>query len=154
MKHKKKLDKLDRDILRLLQEDGRMPFSEIARRLNASETTVRFRYKRLIESGVIRRIIAVVDPRKVGLSQSAVFMLKFNPAKIDDALKALKKIKELYFIYQLSGEYDATAVALVPGVDELKKLVTKVKNTEGVKEVYVAMTLGVVKSDLKYVLLD
>ncbi len=55
------LDALDRGILRILQEDGRMSYSEMARRLGVPESTIRLRVKKLKERGVIRKFAALMS---------------------------------------------------------------------------------------------
>jgi Lrp/AsnC family transcriptional regulator for asnA, asnC and gidA len=58
------LDELDKRVIRLLQDDGRMPNTEIARVLRVSETTVRKRISQLVSRGLIN-IVAVPTPRAV-----------------------------------------------------------------------------------------
>ena len=69
------LDHLDREILRNLQEDGRRAFREIARSLGVSEATVRTRFRRLQDSGILR-ILAFADPFRLGGSVLALVLLR------------------------------------------------------------------------------
>ncbi|MEZ4558760.1 MAG: AsnC family transcriptional regulator, partial [Caldilineaceae bacterium] len=59
------LDQMDRNILQALKEDGRMPFTEIARRLNVSASMVRQRVQRLTDAGILQ-IVAVTNPTRIG----------------------------------------------------------------------------------------
>jgi Lrp/AsnC family transcriptional regulator, leucine-responsive regulatory protein len=65
------LDKLDRHILRCLQADGRATFDQIAESVGLSPSAVLRRVKRLEESGVIDRYVALVKPEAVGLGLTA-----------------------------------------------------------------------------------
>lgn len=65
------LDKLDRMILRSLQADGRATYDQIAEQVSLSPSAVLRRVKRLEESGVIDRYVALVKPEKVGLNLTA-----------------------------------------------------------------------------------
>jgi DNA-binding Lrp family transcriptional regulator len=65
------LDAIDRSIVRILQSDGRIPNTEIARELNVSETTVRKRVARLLSNELIK-IVAVPTPKAVGMTLSAI----------------------------------------------------------------------------------
>ena len=65
------LDKLDRHILRSLQLNGRATFDQLAEQVSLSPSAVLRRVKRLEESGVIDRYVALVRPEKVGLSLTA-----------------------------------------------------------------------------------
>jgi Lrp/AsnC family leucine-responsive transcriptional regulator len=61
------LDKLDRQILRKLQDDGRATYDQLAEQVGLSPSAVLRRVKRLEESGVIDRYVALVKPEAVGL---------------------------------------------------------------------------------------
>ena len=61
------LDKTDRKILSILQEDGRLTNQEVAERINLSPSPCLRRIKRLEEAGVIRQYVALLDPEKIGL---------------------------------------------------------------------------------------
>ena len=65
------LDDTDREILRILQEDARTPFSEVARRIDMSSATVHDRVSRMEEAGVIEGYHARVDPSSVGVGTAA-----------------------------------------------------------------------------------
>ena len=65
------LDKLDRMILRSLQADGRATYDQIAEQVSLSPSAVLRRVKRMEESGVIDRYVALVRPEKVGLNLTA-----------------------------------------------------------------------------------
>jgi Lrp/AsnC family transcriptional regulator for asnA, asnC and gidA len=145
-----KLDDLDKALTSMLQEDGRRSFAEIAKSLDQSESTVRFRYKRLVERGVIRNVIALVNPRAVGLNESAALFIKANTLKLDDVLRDLSSLKEVPHIYQFTGDYDAIAIIMGRDVDDLNSIVRRVKSIPGVVDVTMMLTLRVMKSDVKY----
>ena len=65
------LDKLDRHILRSLQQDGRATYDDLAEQVSLSPSAVLRRVKRLESSGVIDRYVALVKPESVGLSLTA-----------------------------------------------------------------------------------
>ena len=65
------LDKLDRSILRMLQQDGRATFDQIAESVGLSPSAVLRRVRRLEDAGVIARYVALVQPEAVGLGLTA-----------------------------------------------------------------------------------
>ncbi|GBC69275.1 Regulatory protein AsnC [archaeon HR01] len=146
------LDDLDRRILNLLYEDGRMSYAEIGRRLQASENTIRMRVEKLVKKGVIRRFAALVDPRAVGLNNSAAVMLRIDPERLENVLKELADMREVYNIYQLSGDYDAIAVIMCRDLQHLQNVVLDIKKLKGVNDVNTLITLKVVKAELRYAL--
>lgn len=62
------VDKVDLAILKFLQEDASIPFTEIARRLKISESTVRKRVEKLKQEGIIKRFTVIIEPSKIGLN--------------------------------------------------------------------------------------
>jgi Lrp/AsnC family transcriptional regulator for asnA, asnC and gidA len=147
-----KIDELDLKIISHLQENGRIPIAELAKRLNQPENTVRYRIERLLKNGVIRRFTALVDPRALGLNVSAAVMFKVDPKKLDQLLEKLTSMKDVTNIYQLSGEWDLIAVVFAKDIQDLHERVEELRRMEGVKEMNVMITTRVIKSEYRYVL--
>ncbi len=145
-----KLDELDKALTSMLQEDGRRSFAEIAKSLDKSESTVRFRFKRLVDRKVIRSVVALVNPRAVGLNESAALFIKANALKLDDVLRDLCSLKEVPHVYQFTGDCDAIAIIMGRDVDDLNSIVRRVKSIPGVMDVTMMLTLRVMKSDVRY----
>ena len=91
---KKRIDLIDSKMIHLLQKDGRIPNTEIAKKLEISEATVRSRLKRLIDEGFIQ-IVAVSNPFKLGFEIAGDLYINVEMKKVDNILDKLKKIKEL-----------------------------------------------------------
>jgi Lrp/AsnC family transcriptional regulator, leucine-responsive regulatory protein len=72
------LDKLDRQILRKLQDDGRATYDQLAEQVGLSPSAVLRRVKRLEESGVIARYVALVKPEAVGLGLTAYLNVRLE----------------------------------------------------------------------------
>jgi Lrp/AsnC family transcriptional regulator for asnA, asnC and gidA len=147
-----KIDELDLKIISHLQENGRIPVAELAKKLNQPENTVRYRIERLLKNGVIRRFTALVDPRALGLNVSAAVMFKVDPKKLDQLLEKLTSMKDVTNIYQLSGEWDLIAVVFAKDIQDLHERIEELRRTEGVKEMNVMITTRVIKSEYRYVL--
>jgi Lrp/AsnC family transcriptional regulator for asnA, asnC and gidA len=147
-----KIDELDLKIISHLQENGRIPIAELAKRLNQPENTVRYRIERLLKNGVIRRFTALVDPRALGLNVSAAVMFKVDPKKLDQLLEKLTSMKDVTNVYQLSGEWDLIAVVFAKDIQDLHERVEELRRMEGVKEMNVMITTRVIKSEYRFVL--
>lgn len=72
------LDKIDRQLLRMLQADGRATYDQLAEQVSLSPSTVLRRVKRLEESGVIDRYVALVKPETVGLGLTAYINVRLE----------------------------------------------------------------------------
>ncbi len=147
-----RLDELDLKIISHLQEDGRMPASELAKRLNQPENTIRYRIERLLRLGVIRRFTALVDPRALGLNVSAAVMFKVDPKRVDQLLERLSSMRDVTNIYQLSGEWDLIAVVFARDIQDLHSRIEEFRKMDGVREMNVMITTRVVKSEYRFVL--
>lgn len=106
-------DKLDRAILRRLQEDGRETYDAIGATVGLSPSAVLRRVKRLEEAGVIDRYVALVKPEKVGLGLTAYLTVRLekhtethkrNP--MDEFRASVKTWPEVVECAALTGEMD------------------------------------------------
>ncbi len=99
------MDELDTLILQTLQEDGRTPFTQIARRAGVSETTIRSRYRQLVEAGIVQ-IVGIVDPHALGFQAPAIIGISVEPGMIDDVAGMIVKLPEVSYLVMTLGSYD------------------------------------------------
>jgi Lrp/AsnC family transcriptional regulator for asnA, asnC and gidA len=141
------IDDLDKQILKLLQLDARIPFAELSRKLDVAEATIRFRVNKLIEKRIITNFTALIDPAKVGMKVSGAILLKIDPAYLEEACKQLMSFKETQYLFQSTGEYDVVSVIITWDMEHLSKLVKKTKLIPGVKDARVSVTTRFLKFD-------
>jgi Lrp/AsnC family leucine-responsive transcriptional regulator len=98
------IDRTDQKILELLQEQGRMGTTEIARRVSLSQPAVSARIKRLEQAGVITGYSAHVDPKSLGFAIHAVVRLRATQAQVAPALALFADLPEVVKIYRITGE--------------------------------------------------
>lgn len=102
-----KLDKLDRLILKMIAEDARVPFLEVARVCNVSGAAIHQRVQKLTSLGIIKGSQYVIDPEKIGYDTCAYIGLNLkNPAAFDAVVEDLKKIPEVVECHYTTGNYD------------------------------------------------
>lgn len=102
-----KLDKLDRLILKMIAEDARVPFLEVARVCNVSGAAIHQRVQKLTSLGIIKGSQYVIDPEKIGYDTCAYIGLNLkNPAAFDAVVEELKKIPEVVECHYTTGNYD------------------------------------------------
>ncbi|ALV63846.1 Transcriptional regulator, AsnC family [Thermococcus sp. 2319x1] len=141
-----KLDETDKNILRLLQEDGRMSYSEIARRIGIPESTVRLRVKKLIEEGVIRKFAALINPFKAGYNIVAFIAVDIEPNKIKRAVEELSKLPEVDVLGIATGAHDVLMQVTVKDLQELENfLIEKLGKIEGIKSTETSILTSVRK---------
>lgn len=99
------MDRLDYEILSVLQQDGRRSFTEIGKAAGVSEGTIRKRVTRLVDEGVIR-IIGLVDPHLVGFDAPAMIQISVSPPHLEEAAQAIAQFPEVSYLLMVSGEFD------------------------------------------------
>lgn len=101
------LDSLDKKILRLIAEDARIPFLEVARSCNVSGVAIHQRIQKLNSLGVLKGSQFIIDPEKIGYETCAYIGLNLrNPEDFDKAVEALRNIPEVVECHYTTGDYD------------------------------------------------
>ncbi len=99
------MDALDRSIVALLQKDGRMRYTEIAKALDVTEGTVRNRVAKLLEEKAIQ-IIGVLDPHRMGYNAPAIIGVSIQPPQLEKAAIVIASMPEVSYLIMVAGEYD------------------------------------------------
>jgi DNA-binding Lrp family transcriptional regulator len=103
-----KLDELDKQILMILQQDGRASNVSIAKRLGTGHTRVRDRILRMEKAGIIESYRAVIDPAKLGLVIPSIVQLKVDQSyDFNELVRQLLAIDEVVEVANVTGEFDA-----------------------------------------------
>lgn len=103
------LDRYDRQLLRLLQQDASQSVKQLAEAVNLSTTPCWKRLKRLADEGYIRARVALLDPEKLGLGLSVFVQVKtqrHNNAWLEDFARKVMSFEEVVEFYRMSGEWD------------------------------------------------
>lgn len=129
------IDKLDVKIVNLLLDDGRMPASEIARRLeDISERAVRYRIDRMVEEGVIR-VSAIVSPQAFGLTTFADVWMEVESDKILEVANKMAEFQNVSYVACGIGETDVSIQIVAKDTTEVYKFVTEVvRKVPGVRK--------------------
>ena len=101
------LDSLDRQILKLISQDARIPFLEVARACNVSGAAIHQRIQKLTSLGILKGSQFVIDPEKIGYETCAYIGLFLkNPEKFDEVVEALRQIPEVVECHYTTGGFD------------------------------------------------
>ena len=104
---KQLLDYLDRQILKLISQDARIPFLEVARACNVSGAAIHQRVAKLTNLGIIKGSQFIIDPEKIGYETCAYVGLYLkNPEQFDHVVDELKKIPEVVECHYTTGGFD------------------------------------------------
>lgn len=126
---------LDRQIVDLLMEDGRMPCAEIARRIGlVSERTVRYRLDRMFEQGLLR-VAAIANPKALGYNVIADVFLEVEPGAILEVARQMSTYDCVSYVGCSMGDVDVSIQVVAHDNAEVYAFVTEVvANVPGVKK--------------------
>jgi len=99
------IDNLDRAIISHLQYNGRMPFTQIAERVNISEGAVRRRVKRLRDKGLMQ-IVAIVEPHELGWNEAVLIGINVQGDMTDEVANSIANLPEVTYLFQAAGEFN------------------------------------------------
>lgn len=101
------LDYLDQKILRMISEDARIPFLEVARACNVSGAAIHQRIQKLTSLGIIKGSQFIIDPEKIGYETCAYIGLYLkDPERFDEVVEELKRIPEVVECHYTTGGFD------------------------------------------------
>jgi Lrp/AsnC family transcriptional regulator len=127
------IDRLDRKILQILQEDATVPVAEIGRRVGLSTTPCWRRIQKLEEEGVITGRVALLNPRKVNTKVTAFVAITTNQHN-DEWLRrfaeVIRDFPEVVEFYRMAGQVDYLLRVVVPDIEAYdafyKRLISKI----------------------------
>jgi Lrp/AsnC family transcriptional regulator, leucine-responsive regulatory protein len=118
----------DRAILRLLSEDGRMSYTDLAKSTGLSTSAVHQRVRRLEQRGVITGYSVRIAAEAVGLTLTAfVSVTPLDPSAPDDAPKRLSGLPEIESCYSVAGEESYILTVRVPTPVHLEDLLARIR---------------------------
>ena len=113
------MDRLDRKILRLLQEDSTLAVADVAKKVGLSTTPCWRRIQKLEEEGVIRRRVAILDPVKINARVTVFVSIRTN-SHSNEWLKRFSEViqdfPEVVQFYRMSGDVDYPPRIVVPDI--------------------------------------
>ena len=149
---KKGLDSLDKKLVRLLTEDGRIPVGDVAARLGVTAPTVRSRIKNLEKAGKLK-ITGLIDPfEHKDLITALIGLNILSYGKLDEILEKLANLDYVTWVAVVTGRYDVIAEVVVNGgMADLYRLTTDIIPQVG--NVAQTETFVIMKSKRKWVCL-
>ncbi len=137
------LDALDTQIIEALQENGREAFRSLANRLGVSEATIRNRYARLTESGVVQ-VTAVTNPLGLGFDSMAMLGVSVEgpPERVADELASWR---EAIYVVVVAGRFDLLVELVADDRGELLELIGRVRSIEAVRDTETFVYLDLAK---------
>ena len=139
------IDEIDRQIIRILQRNGRTANTEIGRALGLTETTIRKRIARLVREDLVN-IVAVPTPRAVGMTTSAIIGISVTLSALGPVSRELVTYPEVRYVGASTGRYDLIIEAFFKDHEHLLRFVSETLGSlGGVTQVETSVILKVEK---------
>ncbi len=97
------VDEMNRRILKLLMQDGKMTYNDVAQRLRRSPSTVRDRIRRLEDDKIILGYVAVINAEQLGMKAEGLMFANLEDDVTAEKLKSLSNIPGVMEVLQVSG---------------------------------------------------
>ncbi len=134
------MDKIDHQLLDLIQQDARMSIVDLAERVNLTQTPCARRVQNLEKRGLIKGYVGLLDQKKIGLSVNAFVELSLKRDKvgvIEEFEKGIGQYPEVMECYALSGGHDYLLRVVAPDLDHyhqfLKQKLLTLPGVDGVQ---------------------
>jgi len=144
-----KIDSIDKEILRMLQDDARISFKKIAEKIGVSEATIFVRVKKLRKNGVIKRFTAIVSPDLLGKNLTAFVLINTEPKNLEHVLNALSSMDDVYEVYDVTGAYYVIVKIRTENRKTLAEIIDKIGMIDGVTRTETAIVLKCVKEETR-----
>lgn len=97
------IDDIDRKIIKILNVNGRISYTDLAKEIGLSRVAVQARINALQDNGVIERFTAVINPEKIGIGVSAFFNVEVEPKHLHEVATALAEEPAVTSLYHMTG---------------------------------------------------
>lgn len=124
------MDQIDTELLKLLTEDSRMSYTELADRIGISETAIRRRMKKLVDEKVITQFTIKVDQEKIGKSITAFVGIDVGGEIGPVAGSELMNREEISELYTITGDFDIIMKVTCRTVKDLEKTIEFVRGMD------------------------
>lgn len=152
MNRKQKLTALDKRILNRIQQDipfAARPWQKIAKSLKVSEPLLLKRIAFLKKQGVIRRISATFNPRKIGYLSTLV-AIKVAPVDIAEVARKLNVYPEVTHNYKRNSEYNLWLALVAKNRPRIKRIIDRIKKDKRIKQVLELPAVKLFKVDVNF----
>ncbi len=145
------IDETDKKILNLLQDDATRSLEELGRELGMSKTAIHYRINKMRDKGIIKKIMALIDPHKIGYDIFAVSLIKakFGPNYQNIVGEKLSKIKGVWAVYFLLGDIDFVVLLRAKNRNDLMRIIDQFINIPEIERSSTHLILTTIKEDPK-----
>ena len=148
-----KFDEIDKKILNILQENGRITNADLASKVGLSPPPMLERVKKLEKNGVITKYVALLDPKKINKSTIvfvSISLARHRIKSIDQVKEEFQTFPEILECYSITGEEDYLLKVMVQDVEEYENfMLHKLAKIPAISRIKSFIVLSTVKYETK-----
>lgn len=144
------LDEIDVTILEILQNDGRLNNSELARRVNLSQPAVYNRVKRLERQGYIESYVALLNREQIGFDLTCYLLINLDAHNVEKTSmfrERVSKLPEVLECHHVTGSFDYILKVVLRNRKDLERFVVqRISEIPGISRIQTSVVLSEIKS--------
>ncbi|MFX1307389.1 MAG: winged helix-turn-helix transcriptional regulator [Promethearchaeota archaeon] len=130
---KVQFDEKDKEILNFLQENYKISYKDLSKKVNLAASTIHNRVQNMVKDGIIKKFDTFVDPFKVGYESMAILGLSVDPLKLDDIARKLSKYDEIQLVVSSTGDYNLLLKIIAKDEKNLWRFINEeIKTLDGI----------------------
>ena len=127
-------DEKDQEILNYLQENYKISYKDLSKRVNLAASTIHNRVKNMIKDRIIRKFDTLIDPLKVGYKSIAILGLSVDPMKLDEIAKKLTYYDDIQLVVSSTGDHNLLVKIIAKDEKNLWKFINdEIKTLDGIQ---------------------
>ncbi|MFX0003538.1 MAG: winged helix-turn-helix transcriptional regulator [Candidatus Hermodarchaeota archaeon] len=144
-------DEKDKEILNFLQDNYRISYKDLSKKVNLAASTIHNRVQNMIKEGIIKKFDTFVDPFKVGYESIAILGLSVDPLRLDNIAKNLSRYNEIQLVASSTGDYNLVLQIIAKDEKSLWKFINEeIKTIDGIQiPIHVSSFIDVFKMSQK-----
>ena len=141
------IDELEKKIIRVLNQNARKSFREIAKDVGTSVTAVINKVKKMEKEKVINGYIPVTDAGYFGYDLIAIIALRISQGKLLETQEKISEDSQVIAVYDITGEWDSLIIGYFKGRDDLNRFIKKLLATRYIDRTVTHIVLNTVKEE-------
>jgi Lrp/AsnC family leucine-responsive transcriptional regulator len=143
------LDRIDRILLKILQQDSRIPLQQIAKKLGIPKSTVHYRIGRLEREKIIQGYYAKLNPSRLGYDYLAIVLVraKYGPQYHKKVGLKLARIQGVWGVFYMLGDYDFIVLIRAIDRDDYMQKLERISSMSDIERTSTQVVARVVKDD-------
>jgi DNA-binding Lrp family transcriptional regulator len=141
------VDDVAKNIVRVLNENSRKSFREIAKEIGVSAPVVIDKIKKLEEAGAIKGYIPVLDPEFFGYDLIAIIAIRISHGKLIESQEKIADDPSIFAVFDVTGDWDSIVYGRFKNKGELNKFTKNLLSQKYIERTVTHIVLNVVKEE-------